>query len=101
MNAADVVSLRDRTMTHLSGGERMRVLLARALAVEAALLLADEPVAALDPLHQLRAWNVARCRAEAHRCHRVRTICRLAARFATAGADRRGHVMPRAGRSMC
>lgn len=60
MNAADVVSLRDRTMTHLSGGERMRVLLARALAVEAALLLADEPVAALDPLHQLRVMEVLR-----------------------------------------
>jgi iron complex transport system ATP-binding protein len=49
--AADIGSLRDRTMAHLSGGERMRVLLARALAVEASILLADEPVAALDPLH--------------------------------------------------
>jgi iron complex transport system ATP-binding protein len=60
MNAADVVRLRDRTMTHLSGGERMRVLLARALAVEASLLLADEPVAALDPLHQLRVMELLR-----------------------------------------
>jgi len=60
MIAADVVSLRNRTMMHLSGGERMRVLLARALAVEASLLLADEPVAALDPLHQLRAMELLR-----------------------------------------
>jgi len=60
MIAADVGSLRDRTMTHLSGGERMRVLLARALAVEASLLLADEPVAALDPLHQLRVMELLR-----------------------------------------
>ena len=60
MIAADIVSLRDRTMTHLSGGERMRVLLARALAVEASLLLADEPVAALDPLHQLRVMELLR-----------------------------------------
>jgi iron complex transport system ATP-binding protein len=60
MTAADVGSLRDRTMMHLSGGERMRVLLARALAVEGSLLLADEPVAALDPLHQLRVMELLR-----------------------------------------
>jgi iron complex transport system ATP-binding protein len=60
MQAADVSALRQRTMAHLSGGERMRVLLARALAVEAALLLADEPVAALDPAHQLRVMELLR-----------------------------------------
>jgi iron complex transport system ATP-binding protein len=60
MIATDVVLLRNRTMAHLSGGERMRVLLARALAVEASLLLADEPVAALDPLHQLRVMELLR-----------------------------------------
>jgi iron complex transport system ATP-binding protein len=58
--AADVAYLRNRTMAHLSGGERMRVQLARALAVEASLLLADEPVAALDPLHQLRVMKLLR-----------------------------------------
>lgn len=58
MHAADVGGLRRRTMAHLSGGERMRVLLARALAVEAPLLLADEPVAALDPSHQLRVMQL-------------------------------------------
>jgi iron complex transport system ATP-binding protein len=58
MHAADVGGLRHRTMAHLSGGERMRVLLARALAVEAPLLLADEPVAALDPSHQLRVMEL-------------------------------------------
>jgi iron complex transport system ATP-binding protein len=58
--SADIVSLRHRTMAHLSGGERMRVLLARALAVQAPLLLADEPVAALDPLHQLKVMELLR-----------------------------------------
>ena len=38
----------------------MRVLLARALAVEAAILLADEPIAALDPLHQLQVMELLR-----------------------------------------
>lgn len=56
--AVDMQSARDRVLDHLSGGERARVLLARALAVEAPLLFADEPVAALDPLHQLRVMDL-------------------------------------------
>jgi iron complex transport system ATP-binding protein len=58
MAAADIASLRMRTMGEVSGGERMRILLARALAVEAELLLADEPIAALDPLHQLQVMGL-------------------------------------------
>ena len=61
--AAEVVELRDRPIGTLSGGERARALLARALAVEADMLLADEPVAALDPLHQLRAMALLRAAA--------------------------------------
>jgi len=58
--AADVVQFRARTMGEVSGGERMRILLARALAVEAGMLLADEPIAALDPLHQLQVMDLLR-----------------------------------------
>jgi iron complex transport system ATP-binding protein len=53
MATTDVLHLRDRTATDLSGGERARVLLARALAVEAPALIVDEPLASLDPGHQL------------------------------------------------
>jgi iron complex transport system ATP-binding protein len=60
MVACDVVAFRDRAMSQVSGGERLRILLARALAVEADMLLADEPIAALDPLHQLQVMELLR-----------------------------------------
>lgn len=53
-----------RDVLTLSGGERARVLLARALAVEAPLLLVDEPVSALDPYHQIRIMEVLRAYAD-------------------------------------
>jgi iron complex transport system ATP-binding protein len=46
-------SLLDRKITELSGGEMTRALLARALAVESDILLADEPINHLDPYYQL------------------------------------------------
>ena len=58
--ATDVWDLRERPVDTLSGGERARARLARALAVEAPLLLADEPVAALDPRHQLQVMELLR-----------------------------------------
>lgn len=62
---ADVDHLRERVATELSGGERARVLLARALAVEASALVADEPLAALDPGHQLEVMALLKRQAEA------------------------------------
>ncbi len=50
----------DRRMDELSSGERARVLLARALATRAAILLVDEPAAHLDPAHQLRLMELLR-----------------------------------------
>ncbi|MBJ6128493.1 ABC transporter ATP-binding protein [Microvirga splendida] len=52
-----------RPATALSGGERARMLLARALATQAPVLLADEPVAALDPRHQLIVLDGLRAQA--------------------------------------
>ena len=58
MAAAEVTHLAQRTATELSGGERARVLLARALAVEAPALIVDEPLAALDPAHQIAVMEI-------------------------------------------
>ncbi|MEZ5938073.1 MAG: ABC transporter ATP-binding protein [Hyphomonadaceae bacterium] len=60
LEAVDAGHLRDRPVAVLSGGERTRVLLARALAVESAYQLTDEPIAALDPYHQLHVMEILR-----------------------------------------
>ncbi|MBI1197521.1 MAG: ATP-binding cassette domain-containing protein [Phenylobacterium sp.] len=52
--------LEDRGVLEMSGGERARVLLARLLAAEAPLLVADEPVAGLDPDAQLLTLDLFR-----------------------------------------
>ncbi|MDX1561760.1 MAG: ABC transporter ATP-binding protein [Gammaproteobacteria bacterium] len=54
LEMTDTAGLADRPIDALSGGERMRVQLARAFAVDAPVLLVDEPVASLDPYHQLK-----------------------------------------------
>lgn len=58
-------ALADRGVAELSGGERARVLLARVLASEAGLILADEPVAGLDPEGQLLVLERVKARAAA------------------------------------
>lgn len=60
MAQAEVHQFADRTVNTLSGGERLRVLIARMFATQANILLADEPIAALDPYHQLHTMELFR-----------------------------------------
>jgi iron complex transport system ATP-binding protein len=60
MRQTDTLEFAARSVSQLSAGERARVLLARALAVDAPVLLADEPIAMLDPYHQLDVLSTLR-----------------------------------------
>ncbi|NND18100.1 MAG: ABC transporter ATP-binding protein [Silicimonas sp.] len=56
----DLADLAGRPATELSGGETARALIARVLAQETPVILADEPTAGLDPSHQIAAMSTFR-----------------------------------------
>jgi iron complex transport system ATP-binding protein len=83
MQATDTIGFSERRVTELSGGERSRVTLARVLAVEAPVMLADEPTASLDPRYQIDVMTNLRNAADGGMLVMVVTHdLGLAARFA-------------------
>jgi iron complex transport system ATP-binding protein len=89
----DLTDLAERPATELSGGELARALLARALAQETPLLLADEPVAGLDPAHQIAVMrHLAGLAAEGRgvlvTCHDLGLAARFCTRIAVIDAGR-------------
>lgn len=58
LHITELEHLRHRIVTTLSGGELQRALLARVFAGEPQIILADEPIAALDPYHQLHVMEL-------------------------------------------
>ena len=66
LEQTDTLQFADRKVDSLSGGERQRVMLARVIAQDTRVVLADEPVASLDIRHQLLAMVLLRDRARNH-----------------------------------
>ncbi|MEM9782205.1 MAG: ABC transporter ATP-binding protein [Pseudomonadota bacterium] len=84
MATMEVADFAKRPATQLSGGEQARVLLARALAQETPVLMADEPIAGLDPAHQIAAMETfARLAAEGRAVLCALHDLALAARWCT------------------
>ena len=61
LQATQAWDWRERSLGELSGGERQRVLLARAMAGNAPIMLMDEPLANLDPPHQVDWLEQVQC----------------------------------------
>lgn len=60
MVATDVWNLRDKNINEISGGERQRVMIARAIAQQPDIILLDEPISNLDIKHQINILNLLR-----------------------------------------
>jgi iron complex transport system ATP-binding protein len=107
MRQVDIAHLADKPVTAISGGERQRTLLARALAQKPEILLLDEPNAHLDLTHQVAIFEILRWQNEeravtivcvSHDLNLAALFCRSAALLSRAsGTDPSGNSIVASG----
>lgn len=93
----DIIHLQQRKVNQLSGGEKQRVIIARALAQESQCILLDEPIASLDICHQFETLDLIQSLTEQGKLaitaiHDLNLAARYCSRLILLGKDEQGKV---------
>jgi len=97
LNTTDIAHLKDRKVNQLSGGEKQRVIIARALAQQCECILLDEPIASLDICHQFETLDLIQSLTQQGKLaitaiHDLNLAARYCSRLILLGKDPQGDI---------